>query len=493
MVLIARLLVLFNVILADNFIQQRIKCYGGNTPDGTGCWIVPNECYTTDQTCLSAVNWVVDASTIQFSFLVYNFDLTKYLSTYGAYYVALGLSLDQKMGSDTVFVCVTNSMGNSTVYLGWNDGTHNYRLYRETELLLSNTAASVGDKITCQWSWNVEAYDQLSSDSQNKVFDLSDPDLEFYFLLARGPADPYTFDIKMHAISPGNLYPFMSTETTTFCNPSCNDRSYDWLTDFTQDNDMSQLTKQKMITTHVILMLILLFVVLPTSIMIARFGKDYLARCCHSFVWFQMHRILNTFGFVLFVVAIFLIFYQSDRNLFQCTLTCATDAYNQQLHTIMGTIMGSLVVCQIFGGYCRPSVSAVSRKAWNLLHTFTGYIIYIGFCVNALVGVQLQKISLTELYGRLPVYILIVGIGVTILVFICCEWIVHSEKFIARDPDRIERFYNPADDTMDEIPQQNVSKAPIILILFNLITGLMVALSLTIMVVKASRLRGFKL
>uniref|UniRef100_A0A1I7SSJ6 Cytochrome b561 domain-containing protein n=1 Tax=Bursaphelenchus xylophilus TaxID=6326 RepID=A0A1I7SSJ6_BURXY len=169
------------------------------------------------------------------------------------------------------------------------------------------------------------------------------------------------------------------------------------------------------------------------------------------------------------------------------------NAYFQQLHTILGTIIGSLVISQIVAGYCRPSVSAVSRKAWNLLHTFTGYIIYIGFSANAFIGVQLQKIGLTEYYGRLPVYILIVGLSVTIIMFICCEWIVHSEKFLARDPDRIERFYNPAEEQSDEIPEQNIPKTPMILILFNLITGIMVVLSLTIMVVKASRLKGFNL
>uniref|UniRef100_A0A1I7SI28 DOMON domain-containing protein n=1 Tax=Bursaphelenchus xylophilus TaxID=6326 RepID=A0A1I7SI28_BURXY len=313
---------LLYLVKSDNFVQQRFKCYDGRDGSGTGCWIIPNECYTTDQTCLSALSWVVESSYITFTFAVYNDDLHKYLNTYGGYYVALGLSLDETMGADTVIVCVTNAMGNSTVYLSWNDGTHNYRLYKESDLLISQAEVSAAGKITCQWRWNLDAYNQLPADSLSKIYNLSDNSIEYHFLLARGSADAYTYNIHMHSISPGNLYPFISTETTTFCSPSCSQPSYDWLTDFKQDQSFSQLTKQKFILTHLILMLILLFVLFPTSIMIARFGKDYLNRCCHQFVWFQLHRLINSLGFCCLSVAIFLIFYQSDRNTFKCTEMC---------------------------------------------------------------------------------------------------------------------------------------------------------------------------
>lgn len=96
------------------------------------------------------------------------------------------------------------------------------------------------------------------------------------------------FDLQGHSVAPGNLYPFVSTQTTSFCQGSCAAPSYDWLTLFVQESGTPLTTRKVMALCHGLLALLAVFVFYPAGVMFARYGKDYPQRCCHQFLWLHV-------------------------------------------------------------------------------------------------------------------------------------------------------------------------------------------------------------
>lgn len=64
----------------------------------------------------------------------------------------------------------------------------------------------------------------------------------------------------------------------------------------------------------------------------------------------------------------------------------------------------------------------------------------LGVC--CFIGVNLPKTGLSLYYGRWPQQILAIGLIITFVCFVICEWIVHRERFLSIDPDRVEKLYN---------------------------------------------------
>lgn len=71
---------------------------------------------------------------------------------------------------------------------------------------------------------------------------------------------------------------------------------------------------------------------------------------------------------------------------------------------------------------------------------------------NCFLSINLQEFSLTRFYGRYPAYVLLCAVVVNLCTFFLCEWMVHSDKFLARDPDRIEKLFN------EETPRQGADE-----------------------------------
>ncbi|KAI6172274.1 hypothetical protein M3Y98_00954900 [Aphelenchoides besseyi] len=413
---------------------------------------MPTGCEQTNgPTCVGIVSWDVTAERIRFA-----------------------------LGNDTAIVCAVNSTGQGSVYVTYND-YHSSRRQHEVEkksaskLMIKNAEVHlVNDRMNCQLEWVFGGLSQLKGPERQLVFNLSDPEANFYLLFARGPANPHNLDPGHHSVADGPLFPFVSAEPIGFCETGCGQAAgHQWITE-THQSEIPQIVKQKISIAHATLMLLSCLVLHPTAVFSARFCKDHLARCCHVFVWFHT---------------------------LPCSESCEDQSYYRRFHSILGTIIYSLICAQVLGGICRPNVAADSRKAWNLMHTFCGYTIWALSCefkwrivvrtflgTNSYMGIGIPKLGLIASYGRWPIHVFTIGILVTIICFVLCEWIVNKERYIARDPNRVEKLNNLDSRSLEnEEFEETASCAPILLTMFNTISAIFVIVTLNIMMIKAAR------
>ncbi|KAI6229859.1 hypothetical protein M3Y99_01121400 [Aphelenchoides fujianensis] len=443
-----------------------------------------------------------------FTIVIYTTDLLDTYVINRSIYGAVGFSLDERMGNDTVIVCAMNSTGGGSVYVAWNDYHRSIRQYEATKAMIGeatvqlqgnrrmhpdNQRTLAGDRMNCRAEWKFDGLATLGAADRKRIFDLKDPAANFFLLYARGPANPNTLDLGHHSFADGLLFPFVSSETVGFCESGCGQAAgHTWITVMHQ-SEVPQVAKQKIAIAHATLMLISCFILHPTAVFSARFCKDHLTRCCHVFVWFHVHWICHFLATDHRLhVAFFTIYYQADFKPLPCSEACDDAAYYRRFHAVLGTIIYSFLCAQFLAGICRPNVAADSRKFWNWWHTFIGYMIWALSCTNAYMGIGMEKLGLVASYGRWPTHVLTVGVVVTIVCFLLCEWIVHKEGYVARDPNRVEKLNNLDGRSVEQEDfEDSPPFAPILLIVFNGITGILVVITLDIMLVKSAREYGF--
>ncbi|KAI6197185.1 hypothetical protein M3Y94_01194700 [Aphelenchoides besseyi] len=444
-------------------------------------------------TCVGIISWDVTVERIRFALVIFTSDLLDTYIINRSIYGAIGFSIDRRMGNDTAIVCAVNSTGQGSVYVAYNDYHSSRRQHEATKLMIRNAEVHlVNDRMNCQLEWVFGGLSQLKGPERQHTFNLSDPGASFYLLFARGPANPHNLDPGHHSFADGPLFPFVGAEPIGFCKTGCGQAAgHEWITE-THQSEIPQIVKQRISIAHATLMLLSCLVLHPTAVFSARFCKDHLARCCHVFVWFHVHWICNFTAFVSSSVAFFTIYYQADFKTLPCSESCEDQSYYRRFHSILGTITYSLLCAQVLGGICRPNVAADSRKAWNLMHTFCGYAIWALSCTNSYMGIGISKLGLVASYGRWPIHVFTIGILVTIICFVLCEWIVNKERYIARDPNRVEKLNNLDSRSIEnEEFEENASCAPILLTMFNTISAIFVIVTLNIMMIKSAREYGY--
>ncbi|VDM14158.1 unnamed protein product, partial [Wuchereria bancrofti] len=167
---------------------------------------VPNGCNGNNE-CTANLRWSVSG---RGSFLRLRLEaLLRDLPSY-AMYIALGFSNDEYMGDDTVLECIYNGIDEGRAYLSYNDGTYNAQLYEATAILIVNSSFTVNDNtFACLLDVDFKQLYRLSNNDKSKVHNLlAKP---YYLQFVRGLIEQHTYVKKMHSLSDGSLYPWITT------------------------------------------------------------------------------------------------------------------------------------------------------------------------------------------------------------------------------------------------------------------------------------------
>ena len=95
-------------------------------------------------------------------------------------WISVALSLDNKMGSDSVVECLALKNGNNEVTSSWNDGHKNIPI-GDIEGITADTFVNADGLLNCKWSRTIK------TTVHNTIFDLNTT--EYYLLLAKGAVD----------------------------------------------------------------------------------------------------------------------------------------------------------------------------------------------------------------------------------------------------------------------------------------------------------------
>ncbi|KAH7721436.1 Protein C05D12.1 [Aphelenchoides avenae] len=342
--------------------------------------------------------------------------------------------------------------------------------------------------LTCSARWNFGGYNR--TEYPNRLHNLKDTNLEFYFLFARGLADARTHELYGHSLTDGDKFPWISGDAVAFCADRCGSTTgMKWQLDM-QQSLLPRRIKHTIAVTHGTLMYISFFALTATGILSARFARSYNVRVCGSSAWFQLHRTCQLLAFTCASVGFFLIYWQAGFKTFKCATVCTDDAYAKPVHSVLGTITYALMCAQVLAGLLRPSVSSPNRQCWNWLHTANGILIFAFACTTVMFAFRLPKAGLEYFFDRTPNYFHATTVVTFISCFILLEWYSHKKRYIPEDPDRVEKLHEESQDGEDD---EGVSWMPGVLMLFNFVTAVCVTAALCLMLLQAQRGYGFDL
>ncbi|KAI1712289.1 ferric-chelate reductase 1 [Ditylenchus destructor] len=458
-----------------------------------GCWLMPAKCEEGEDVCTGIFSWTMNLDGFNFALEAYVDDLRSTADI--AYYGAVGFSLDEYMGDDTVISCTVDNTGYGTILLGWNDHTKNYLQFQATEVMLSSTTARlVGDRLECEGRLIFSGWDKV--ESPNRILDFRDGNNSHHLLFARGIADPRTHELKAHNMWDGDKFPWITVETIKFCNGSggvCGGQgSMPWVTNMHQSG-LPRSIRHSAAVSHGTLMTLSTFVLISTGILTARFGKAYHANVMGSALWFQLHRSCMFVAVIGMTGGIFLIYWQNHFSIFGCSTLCALEDYQKQVHAILGTIVYVMMLFQVIGGVLRPRLSSDWRTSWNWIHTVVGIFVLIAAAACCVLAIPLGKTGLSYFYAKTPNHIFMVTIVILLGSFALCEWFIHGHRYITLDPDRVEKLQNfekQIEEGCEKCGADNSEKRdwkPAIVILFNLLSGLATFGIIVTMLVQAMR------
>ncbi|MCP9259747.1 putative ferric-chelate reductase 1-like protein [Dirofilaria immitis] len=341
-----------------------------------------------------------------------------------AMYVALGFSNDQHMGDDTVLECLYNGVDEGKAYLSYNDGTYNTQLHEATAILIVNSSFIVNDDtFTCLLDINFKLFNRLSIEDKSKVHNiLAHP---YYLQFVRGSIDPYSYAKKMHSLSDGSLYPWMTTTTISLLRNK--NGKYMNIENARQVKWFSQRTRYAMVTLHAILMVWSWWFLISNAILISRHFKTFwpAVQIDQIPLWFQLHRGGTLLSIMLQTIAIFLIIIQSRFQLYLwCTRQCTIEHFVKPTHTWASLIAYILAVIQI--------VVALNQSKWKFVERF-----YFRWFHRILTATTLNKTGLVRYYGKWPV--LLVGLylftfSMALLSFSFLD-VYHAKKLAEKSED----------------------------------------------------------
>uniref|UniRef100_A0A1I8ERR1 DOMON domain-containing protein n=2 Tax=Wuchereria bancrofti TaxID=6293 RepID=A0A1I8ERR1_WUCBA len=291
---------------------------------------VPNGCNGNNE-CTANLRWSVSG---RGSFLRLRLEaLLRDLPSY-AMYIALGFSNDEYMGDDTVLECIYNGIDEGRAYLSYNDGTYNAQLYEATAILIVNSSFTVNDNtFACLLDVDFKQLYRLSNNDKSKVHNLlAKP---YYLQFVRGLIEQHTYVKKMHSLSDGSLYPWI---TTTMINMLRNKNGkYEYVKNARQAKWFSRNTTW--------------WFLLSNAILLSRHFKTFWPniQIDHMPIWFQLHRGGALISIMLQTVAILLIFIQSRFQFYLwCTRQCTIEEYFLQHRIIKRDLADIMEDGQLF-------------------------------------------------------------------------------------------------------------------------------------------------
>ncbi|GMS84040.1 hypothetical protein PENTCL1PPCAC_6215, partial [Pristionchus entomophagus] len=371
-----------------------------------GCWFHPPNCIST-ATCLSGVEWEVRPAGVLFTMHSFVTDLDTTRPTW----MAVGLSLNQRMDDDTVLECIRRADGDGRVQMSFNDETHNTVLHQASASLISEQAVTFQDGLlTCTASLSFTGRDQLAVTEQFKVHDLSIR--PYYLLFARGSADPYSLQKDIHSTNDGPTFPWITEDTVSFCVENCTllgvSPSEPILVTQMHQTRMERYWRYRVAVMHGVAMLLGWWVLGSNGIIIARYFKPLFPRrkLLGTAVWFQFHRDMMITGLLLEVAAVICIFWQAGWVWYECSYECSSDDFAKKMHAITGVFGTSLAVIQPFLAILRPSPDSNVRPIFNWAHWLIGMTAWCFASATFVMALPLGKTGLNRVYGHVPNYIM---------------------------------------------------------------------------------------
>uniref|UniRef100_A0A914PQL2 ascorbate ferrireductase (transmembrane) n=1 Tax=Panagrolaimus davidi TaxID=227884 RepID=A0A914PQL2_9BILA len=244
----------------------------------------------------------------------------------------------------------------------------------------------------CSGLWSFKPTSAIKEPSH--IYDLSNPNYNFYLLFVRGFADPYSGEIAGHVTADNSAFPWISSTSLQFCQSAtiCNGSSMTSQLMSLNQSHQSAIPisiKHFIAVLHAVFMMTAWFCIAGPSILIVRYLK-----CEKTSCWFQLHRILMISVFILVTAAFFGIFYQAEWKIFTCSFVCDQVAFSKQVHTIAGFCVYILLCFQVFCGIFRPGKRSSIRYYFNWIHTCSGFVAWILAATCCVLVIQLGKTGL---------------------------------------------------------------------------------------------------
>ncbi|XP_046358001.2 putative ferric-chelate reductase 1 homolog isoform X2 [Haliotis rufescens] len=310
-------------------------------------------------------------------------------------WMAIGLSDDQKMGSDGVTECV-NFNGQMAVFNSQNTGRSNSKLPTTEAGLLSGSI--INGVFSC--SFNLTKQGTLD----NTLFSLV---RERYLLLARGTA------LSASAISKHDETPFVTTRAANF-------QRFEELT-----IGAIPLT---LVKAHGSLMVLAWIFAASIGIVIARYYKPQWpeSSCLGEKVWFQLHRSFMVLVVLAAVTAFILIFVEVKG------WSELGEEASKKAHPILGVIVTVLAVLNPIMALFRPHPNDANRPIFNWAHFGVGTAAHVLAVVTVFLGVNLGK-------PAVPSYVTWILVGYVVWQ-VLIEFLLVCFKCQSESKDRSENY-----------------------------------------------------
>lgn len=302
--------------------------------------------------CTFVISWQDVGTDVQF-----NMSLTM-LGGMNGYWLAIGLSDDQIMGTDNVLECVWNGTY-MAVQRSYN--SHRYNSPLTNEGLSQSQGSFVDNVLSC-------SFKQSKTTSQDKL----DLNTDWYMLVAHGKA--YMGVKAQHGVDP-LLLPVSSHSKV----------------DFQSNKDISYEQRAVMVKAHGCLMVFAWVMCASIGILLARYYKPMWPNTLirGENVWFAFHRFLMLLAVLACIVAFVVIFIYIGA---WSKLPGASMWH--KAHPILGVIVMILAIINPIMAFFRPDPISKRRIIFSWAHWFVGTCAHIIAGLNLIIGVTLAQASL---------------------------------------------------------------------------------------------------
>ncbi|XP_075040269.1 putative ferric-chelate reductase 1 [Mixophyes fleayi] len=268
-------------------------------------------------------------------------------------YVSFGLSDDQAMGNDDIYICGINSAGQVEIQHAYSEGKKPPRILPLSNVdvrLMSYTSGVIQCSFTSRNQISTQPPAQQSRSSNNSHM--------YYILVAYGPTDNGM--IRYHG--PNRFTSDTKVNLSTVSNVTNTEHGVDI-----------------MIKTHGALMIIAWMTTGSIGMILARYFKVAAKKLVFGkALWFQTHQILM----VLTVAATIVSFVLSFVKVKGWTNNAST-------HAILGCIVMILTFFQPFIAFFRPSPDSSKRFIFNWFHGLNALVMKVLAVANLFLGLQL--------------------------------------------------------------------------------------------------------
>ncbi|XP_054279295.1 putative ferric-chelate reductase 1 homolog [Macrosteles quadrilineatus] len=353
-------------LMADfRVVAPRDPFYDGCN-DFKTCFGAPGDCVTT-RDCQAVVAVVAQG-------MRYHFEMKAQATGY----VAVGLSEDRFMGSDSVLECVhepNSATGVIKAFMSWNvpapDKGNVRKNVNQDGINLLNSSYIDGS-IYCRVSR------EIITNVQGTTFNLQNP---YYILLAAGSS------LKPETVGYHDLIYVSSAQKAA-------------LTDVGGFSEASKL----LLRLHGAFMIAAWLGLAPLGIVLARYFRQtwITTSVCGKDVWFAWHRLLMLLVWLLTLAGAVVIVAEVGGWVSSASV----------LHALVGVLATLLCFIQPFMALCRPHPGASNRPLFNWAHWLVGNVAHLCAIVAIFLAVGLGKAELPQwmdwvLVGYVAFYVIV--------------------------------------------------------------------------------------